>query len=340
MTRKQTLQLSIGALVALALLFFFLRGMDWSQLRAAFAHANLLCLAAVALTTVVAYLVRAWRWGSLYRPLARVPYYDLLSATNIGFMSALLVPRSGEVLRPYLISRRHAVGTSAGFAIIIIERLIDLITVLLLFAAYLYVLPMPPEQQRGALLDRMKAAGAMAGLGALAGLVVLIAFHVLGDKAFAVADRVLAWLPERLARPFKELLRSFHAGLGVLTAPVGLLLLIAFQSLLLWLSIALSFYWNNLAFGVHLPLHASFLLLAFLTVGVAIPTPGGVGGFHAFYLLAMTQAFGVAHETAAAAGIAAHALGNLPVLILGLVFLGREGLTMGRVAELAGKENP
>jgi len=67
---------------------------------------------------------------------------------------------------------------------------------------------------------------------------------------------------------------------------------------------------------------------------VAVPTPGNVGGFHEAYLLALTQAFGVAKDTAAAAGIASHALTNLPVLLLGLAFLGREGLTMGKVAKM------
>jgi hypothetical protein len=59
-----------------------------------------------------------------------------------------------------------------------------------------------------------------------------------------------------------------------------------------------------------------------------------VGGFHVFYLLAMNQAFGVDKDTAAAAGTAAHALSNLPVLVLGLLLLGREGLTFGRVAKM------
>jgi hypothetical protein len=59
-----------------------------------------------------------------------------------------------------------------------------------------------------------------------------------------------------------------------------------------------------------------------------------VGGFHAFYLLAMSQAFGIPKDTAVAAGLTAHALSNLPVLILGLVYLGREGLTLGKVAAM------
>jgi uncharacterized membrane protein YbhN (UPF0104 family) len=113
---------------------------------------------------------------------------------------------------------------------------------------------------------------------------------------------------------------------------------IAGQSLLVWLTIALGLHWNNLAFGLDLPFHATFLLLGFLTVGVAVPTPGMVGGFHEAYLLALTQAFGVDKQTAAAAGIAAHAFTNIPVLLLGLLFLGREGLSMRKVARMSEQE--
>ena len=83
-----------------------------------------------------------------------------------------------------------------------------------------------------------------------------------------------------------------------------------------------------------MPFHACFLIIGFLTVGVAVPTPGMVGGFHEAFLLAMTQSFGVDKGTAAAAGITMHALSNLPVLVGGLLLLPGEGLTLGRVAEM------
>ena len=62
--------------------------------------------------------------------------------------------------------------------------------------------------------------------------------------------------------------------------------------------------------------------------------PGMVGGFHAFYLLALHEIYGVDRATSVAAGITAHALANLPVLVLGLALLGREGLSLGRVAQV------
>jgi uncharacterized protein (TIRG00374 family) len=296
--------------------------------------ADPLYLCGVVLITLLTYVARAWRWGYLLAPLARVPLKDLFSATVVGFMTGLVIPRAGEVVRPYLVGRRHGVPVSAAFASIILERLVDLITVLLLFGAYLYVLPMPEEQTRGPLLGALKAAGALAGLAALAVLALLFAFRLRGERAMVLVDRMLSPLPAKIATAVSGGFRAFGGGLAVLQASGPHLLAIFAQSLLLWLCIDLAMYFNNRAFGLDLPFHSTFLLIGFLTVGVAIPTPGMVGGFHESYLLALTRAYGVEKGIAAAAGITAHALTNLPVLVLGLMFIGREGLTFGKVAEM------
>src|SRR5262249_41371534 len=166
------------------------------------------------------------------------------------------------------------------------------------------------------------------------------AFHLHAERVMSFLDRLLARLPRRLASPVARELRVFGEGLGVLQAPARHLLMIAGQSVLLWLTIAAGLFLNNLAFGIVLPFHSTFLMPGFLPVGVAVPTPGMVGGFHEAYLLALTEAFGVDRGTAAAAGIASHALSNLPVLLMGLPLLGREGLTVAKVAEMAANEGP
>lgn len=334
MTPALRWRLAGGFLLAFALLFLFFRGVDWRVLGSAFRSAHPGYLAALILATLLAYLGRAWRWGYLLAPLVRVPLSELFSATIVGFMSGLLIPRAGEVVRPYLIARERAIETSAAFASIILERLADLLTVLLLFGLYLYVLPAPPAQTRGPLLVALKTGGVLVALLTVAVLLLLRAFHLHAEKTMALVDRLLARFPGRLASALSGGLRAFGVGLGVLQASPGHLLAIFGQSMLVWLSIALAIHWNNRAFGLDLPFHSAFLIIGFLTVGVAVPTPGMVGGFHESYLLALTQAFGVDKDTAAAVGIAGHALSNLPVLLLGLWFLGRLGLTVGRVARL------
>jgi uncharacterized protein (TIRG00374 family) len=328
-------RLLLSSLIGAFLLYIFFKGMDWRAVGQAFSRADPRYMAGVVLVTVIVYAVRAWRWGYLLSPLARVPFTRLFSTTLLGFAAGLVVPRAGEVLRPYLVARHHSLRTSAAFATIILERLVDLITVLVLFFLYLYVLPMPAAQRHGPAMGVVKAGGALAGLAALIVLALLIALHVWAGRAQAILDRVLSRMPPRLAGPMSRAFYNFAEGLAVLQAPGRHLLAIAGQSALLWCAICLGIHWTNLAFGLALPYHTSFLIVGFLTVGVAVPTPGMVGGFHVAYLQALVQAFGVDHATAGAAGIACHALSNLPVLLLGLVFLWREGLTFGSVARIA-----
>jgi uncharacterized protein (TIRG00374 family) len=342
-------RLLAGGLAALVLLFLFFRGIDLDALGAALAAARPLPLAAVVALTVVLYGVRAWRWGALMAPLARVGFLDLFSATMVGFASGLLIPRAGELLRPWLISKRHPVPLSAGFATIILERLVDLITVLVLFGLYLFVLPTPAAQVEGpVVLERwgmrlsvmglVKLSGGAALLGALGVLGFLLALHSNAERVTGTVERLLSRAPRWLREPAGHLLRTFSDGLAVLRAPLPHLAAIAVHSLVIWLLIGLSFHFNHLAFGIRLPFHATFLLITFLVVGVAIPTPGMVGGFHAFYLLTLSEVFGVPPPLAAAAGISAHALSNLPILVFGLALLGREGLSLGRVAEVTRAE--
>lgn len=333
-------RLVAGAAAAIFLLFLFFRGMDWGALASALRNARPAPLAGLALVTVAVYAARAWRWGRLLAPLGRVGFRDLFSATMVGFASGLLIPRAQEIVRPWLVSRRHPIPLSAGFATVVLERLIDLITVLVLFGVYLFVLPAPAAQVAGAHMDALKVAGGVAAVGAGVVLLFLLALHSRPDPVFAALDRLLALAPTWLAGPLGRAMRAFSEGLGVLRAPAPQLLVIAGQSLLVWLLIAVGFHLNHLAFSIDLPFRATFLLIAFLVVGVSIPTPGMVGGFHAFYLLALHQVYGVDRATAAAAGIAAHALTNLPILLIGLGLLGREGLTLGGVARVTRASGP
>jgi len=347
--RGQRGRLLLGALLAVVLLALFFRGVDWGALGEALRGARPWALAGVALVTVVVYALRSWRWGDLLLPLGRVGYGDLFSATMVGFASALLIPRAGELLRPWLVSRRHPIPTSAGFATIILERLVDMMTVLVLFGLYLFVLPAPAAQREGPIvlaraglhlttMDLLKLAGAAALLASAAVLAFLLALHANADRVVGATERLLARAPRWLSEPLGRVLHSFSDGLAVLRAPFPHLVRVGAQSFLVWLLIALGFHLNHLAFRIDLPFHATFLLIAFLVVGVAIPTPGMVGGFHAFYLIALHQVYGVDRATAAAAGIAAHALTNLPILVFGLALLGREGLSLGRVAQVTRDE--
>jgi hypothetical protein len=102
------------------------------------------------------------------------------------------------------------------------------------------------------------------------------------------------------------------------------------SSVLLWLGICLSFWLSVRALGVHFGFGETFLVIGFLTVGVAVPTPGGIGGYHYMCSLALTTLFGVEPSLAAAAALLAHAVAFLPVTFLGILLFVKAGLTFSQ----------
>ena len=98
---KSALRLGVGLALAALLLWLAVRGVDSGALLSAMAHARPLPLVMVVVLTVAMYGIRAMRWRLLLPALGKASILDLFGITNIGFMAGLVIPRAGEVLRPY-----------------------------------------------------------------------------------------------------------------------------------------------------------------------------------------------------------------------------------------------
>jgi uncharacterized membrane protein YbhN (UPF0104 family) len=103
----------------------------------------------------------------------------------------------------------------------------------------------------------------------------------------------------------------------------------------LWLSIAAGIWAVAVAFRIAMPFSGSFLIIALLSIGVTIPTPGAVGGFHAAFRYGATAFFGAPDDAAVGAAIVAHVLSQGPSLLLGLFFAAQEGLNLAGMQRLA-----
>ena len=318
--------------VTVALLGFFLRNADpaavWAETRRADPWLLLGALAATAMT----YITRAWRWQSLLAPIGAVRFGSALRTTIIGFAASAVLPaRAGEVLRPYLLARREGLSATAAFATIILERVLDLLTVLLLFAAFVFTV------RPGVLaadLSNVTFWGALSAGAAVAGMAVFFALAGHPERLGRAALRVERVLPEALARKTARFVETFAEGLAVMRQPGRLVVALA-QSIPLWLSIAVGIWCTSRAFSITFPFPASFLVTMLLVVGVAVPTPGAVGGFHAAYLFAVTTFFAAPDDRAVGAAVVLHAISFLPVTIVGLMLLAGEGLTLAGARRMA-----
>jgi uncharacterized membrane protein YbhN (UPF0104 family) len=238
------------------------------------------------------------------------------------------------VLRPYLLARRESLNATSAFATIILERALDLATVLILFACFVFTSAASAISGDPAQLRLVKVGGGIAAASAVGGLVLLFALAGRPEQLGRAALRVERVLPTRLARLLSTFLETFAQGLAVLRNP-GRLVTALLLSFPMWLSIAAGIWLTSRAFHITFPYPGSFLVMTVLVVGVAAPTPGGVGGFHAAYQFAVTEFFAASYDRAVGAAIVLHALSFVPVTLIGLAFMAREGLTFGAAREVA-----
>jgi glycosyltransferase 2 family protein len=327
-------------LLTIGLLAFFFRKADpagvWAETRRA--DPTLLFYAVV--VTALTYAVRAWRWQSLLAPIGPTRYRVAFETTVIGFAANALIPgRVGEVLRPYLLARREKLNATSAFATIILERVLDLATVLLLFAAFVFTVKPGVISGDPSQFAVVKFGGGVAAVSSIAGLVVLFALAGHPERLGRAASRVERLLPARLAGVVAGFVETFAQGLGVLRQPTRLLTALAL-SFPMWMSIAAGIWLSSRAFHITFPYTGSFLVMTILVVGVAAPTPGGVGAFHAAYQFAVMEFFGAPGDRAVGAAIVLHAVSFVPVTLLGLVFMAREGLTFGTAKRLASEAEP
>ena len=322
-------------LLTFGLLWFFFRNADMAQVWAEMRRARPGLLLAAVVVTGMTYALRALRWQYILSPLGETHFANAFRATVIGFAATFLLPaRAGEVIRPLLLARSEGLPATATFATIILERLMDMVTVLGLFAVFVLTADPVTISAQPAHLARVKAGGLLAA--AVAVVAMTTAFVAAGhpERLGRWALRIERVLPTRLARLVARFVESFTQGLGVMRQPRRLVVSLAL-SVPLWLSIAAGIWLTSLAFHITFPYVGSFLVMTILVVGVAMPTPGAVGGFHAAYQIAVHSFFGAPDDRAIGAAIVLHAVSFLPVTLLGLFFMAREGLSLSRAQALA-----
>jgi uncharacterized protein (TIRG00374 family) len=322
-------------ILATGLLLWFLRhaSLDnvWYHVRGARMDLLLVALGVV----LSGYWIRAVRWQYLLAPLGPTRFRTAFRTTVIGFAALALLPaRAGDVIRPYLLARQEGLDVSATFATIVLERVLDLVAVLALLAVFVWGLAgidtLPPAIVGPLEISAATAAGVAAGLLVLAWLLASHPERV--GRSVRASER---FLPAALAHRLGDLARTFSGGFAAARVPRGFLLAV-FWSFPLWLAIAAETWLMTLAIGIDLPYGGSFLLQGLLVIGVAVPTPGGVGSYHEAYRIGVTTLFGAPADRAVAGALVTHALSYLPVVLLGVLFMIQDGLALGRLGRLAG----
>lgn len=330
-TRKY-LEFGALCLLALAILWWFGRKLNWTEVRQAVSHANPYLLVLAVLVISLAYFFRAARWGALLAPLSPAGLRNLFIATTVGFGAVFLFGRTGEVVRPVVLPMRDPkIRPGASFVTIMVERIYDMIAVVVLFSVNL--LWFKPPANAGVEFGRVRVAGIMLLLVAVAGVFGLTQFRKKSQGAIGWIKKTLEgrrFVPARLTRAVLSILEQLASALRVLVDARELAVTVGWSALV-WLAIALANLLVFRAFGLPFGLTETVFILGWSLVGSLVPTPGGAAGaFHAATAAGLIS-LGVQRETAAAISIVLHIVDFGPALVFGVYYIIRGDINLSRL---------
>ena len=304
------LKLFLALIISIAGLYFAFSGQDFESLRYSVSNVNInkVCIAIVLL--ISSCVPRALRWKLLVEPFESMSFHHVLSATMIGYFgNGILFFRLGEFLKAFVLAKEYKITVPQAFGTVVIERILDLLMVLLMVLIVIPSFPLNDEKIKIALLFSSLV------------VVTIIAIIIIVYK--------LDFL-ERISQS-----RIFRTRYGKKTIlPIQKLfegVVSIFKNKNISLIILLSlFIWSMYFYIGVLVLDACKISLGYIEVGaltvissfiIGIPSlPGAAGTLHSGVRYALEGIFQISAPKALSYAIISHAISYFPLLVIGFIY--------------------
>lgn len=318
-----------GLIISAVCLWFAVKDIKFEKVGDALGTLNWGWIALTILPFVVVIWVKTWRWQILLHP-DQVSGHRLFSALMISYLWNTILPaRLGEVVRAYTVSRTEKIGTVRVFSSILLEKILDIITVFVFVLVLLPFLTIDEGLKTGAFI-----------LGSLMVTAFVICLLMAWQRARAESfiKFFLKPLPKKLGDALFGFASEVLDAVKILLNP-KLSLVLWSQSLVLWFVNAYIYLWVALAINLPMSFEISMMVMIASNLGMAVPAaPGYVGTFEAVIMAVLPVSLGLAYanrDLVFTYALLEHVVGFLPVVLLGAFYTWREGLSLGKVEKPA-----
>ena len=328
----------ISIIIAILAVYYTVRNISMEELANSFRTMHYIYLLPSVLVFIALYWARALRWQLLILPIKRVKISQLYSPLMVGFMAGVLPARVGEIVRAFLLAKNLNVTFASSLATIVVERLFDLVFLLLIFA---WLLVFRSDIWDPSITWSGFAVRDLAfkfGLFSIILIAALLAFIYLlirhKPKAVVLVHWFLKPFPQNWKDKIEHLIEAFSDGLAVVK-DFKSLLGIGLSSALVWGLIVLSYYPFYWAFDLQ---DKSLTSLALVVVMVCIlitllPTPAFLGSSNAGALIALHQILGESEVSAVSFGIAFWTINTALILLSGFYFILHDHISVRKIAD-------
>ncbi|HKP51253.1 MAG TPA: lysylphosphatidylglycerol synthase transmembrane domain-containing protein, partial [Chloroflexia bacterium] len=314
---KRLVFLLIGIVISVVSLYFAFKDFDLGQVWDAIGRVRLEFFLLLIVPYVGTFMTKVWRWRVMFHPdEQRVSHSLLFSALMISYIP--LPFRAGEVARGVVASTRSGIPAPRVFSTIVVEKVLDILTLLLFLGISLPFVGLPRELQGPAIL--------LGGV-VLVMTLVILALVLKPSLARKVIHAVAARLPARLGPRIETAGDQVLQGLAPLSNP-PIALRLGLWSLATWGVNIVTVYLMMLAFNLTVTPMAAAVLVVVTNLSMAIPSaPGYVGPFE-FAVVSVLGLLNVPTVQAQTFALIYHFVGLVPVALLGVIAAIQQGVSM------------
>ena len=305
---NRSIKFILGVLISVIGLYYAFRQINFWELWVSIKNVNFVLIVLSIVILLLSNVIRAWRWQILVKPINDVSFEPAFSSIMIGYYGNSVLPfRMGEFLRAYVVADKTSLTASTAFGTIVIERILDFIG---LSALILLIMTVYPLKTIGGSI--------IIGVIVLSLTAFIFIFLFSGFKStLLVKIEKLSLLRFGLLRKILLFIKNILDGATTIRATnkLGIILL---YTLIIWIMYYCSTYLATIATGIELEWFGFGVLLISTTLAISIPAaPGYVGTYHAAAVYILTNLFNVGRLDAQAAAIILHAVGTIPIVIIG-----------------------
>ncbi|MCP4726828.1 MAG: flippase-like domain-containing protein [bacterium] len=330
------LKITIGILISFAFLYYAFSNIDLSEFWIAIKDANYLYFIPAVLLVALSLIVRAYRWKYLLILQKDIKLKNVFSALAIGFLgNCVLAFRGGEIMRAFLIGKNEKISKSSVFATILVERIMDVLSLLILAVFVILVLPIPQNEYYN-YIRNFGLALFFVELG-----IILFVIMLLFKKDFTLmlSGKILEFFPKRIQDMGLNIINSFIDGLEIIRTVkhYGKIFVTSFS---LWAIAILQAYVLMYSLDMNLDINTMLISSSVAVVlgsfALTIPSsPGFVGTYHVAVQSALII-FSVDKSIAFGYAVLLHASGYLTSIAIGFYYFLRENI---KFATMRNEEN-
>lgn len=319
---RNRLQFWLGIIVSIACLIAIFVFIDPREILRALLEADYRYVAMSAAGIILFLFLRAVRWRFMLNnsvSLGRVFHIQ-----NIGYLLTYILPfRLGDVGRAVLIGNVPPVTLAQGISTMVVERVLDLLFVVLLLPITL--------ANVDALAPTIRDAARVSTFLAVAAIAVLILAANFRALALNLFSKILERIPFLDAGRWSPHFDQLLEGLSSLTRLRDGLIL-ATLSIVVWLPIIFAYHSGMRAVGLQPTVAMAGLVVSAAAISIAAPSsPGQVGVFHGGVTFALVQVLQQPQAASASFAFLYHAINFAVVIVFGLVGVYSIGATLGNV---------